>query len=350
MSVQVYAGYPGYDVSNSDRGPSLASRSADVDRMAQRDAGFRFVATQSDHPRYELRRWPHLMAAPFLGVLTVWTMMKKTVCRMLGIAAPRVNSLFFDGLGPGTKAVKECAGQWKALDIIYNHRFYKQKFAARGSVAGWIDGFWSGMLNCQAVRNRLRLAEMEIKHAILEMATDDVRVISLAAGSAQGVIEVAKELKQRGIRVSLLLIDIEPRALAYAQNLARTNGIGDQVEVLAGDVRKSIRVIHDRRPDIVEMIGLLDYLPDLMAIRLISAIRRGLPDEGLFLTANIYKNFERHFVKWVMNWDMIYRNATSLGNILASAGFQDFRLVAEPLGIHGIAIARKSPAEMGQVR
>jgi len=147
--------------------------------------------------------------------------------------------------------------------------------------------------------------------------------------------------------VSLLLMDIEPSALVYAQGLAQEHGVGDQVEVLAGDVRKSIRVIRDRRPHIVEMIGLLDYLPDPMAIRLIGAIRRGLPDEGVFLTANIYKNCERHFVKWVMDWDMIYRNSTSLGNLLASAGFQDFRVVSEPLGIHGIAVARRAPAEMG---
>jgi hypothetical protein len=276
-------------------------------------------------------------------------MAKKTACRMLGIAAPRVNSLFFDGLGPGSRAVKACAGQWKALDIIYNHRFYQQEFAARGSVAGWIDGFWSGMLNCQAVRNRLLLAKVELKRVILQMGTDHVHIVSLAAGSAQGVIEVAAELKPCGVRVSLLLMDIEPSALVYAQGLAQEHGVGDQVEVLAGDVRKSIRVIHDRKPQIVEMIGLMDYLPDPMAIRLIAAIRRGLPEEGVFLTANIYKSFERHFVKWVMDWKMIYRNPTSLGNILASAGFQEFRLISEPLGIHGIAIAKKTPDELRSV-
>jgi len=197
------------------------------------------------------------------------------------------------------------------------------------------------------VRNRLQLAKLEIRKAILRMSTEDVRVVSLAAGAAQGVMEVAAELKQEGIKVSLLLIDLEPSALAYAQGLAQTHGIGEQVEILAGDVRESIKKIHKQKPHIVEMIGLLDYLPDPMAIRLIGAIRRAMPDDGVFMTANIYTNVEQHFVKWVMGWNMIYRNPVTLENVLASAGFDDIRVISEPLGIHGIAIATQpNPAQL----
>ena len=51
---------------------------------------------------------------------------------------------------------------------------------------------------------------------------------------------------------------------------------------------------------------------------------------------------EKHFLKWVVNWSMIYRNPYELAEIASVAGFEDYRLIYEPLRIHGVLVAEKA--------
>ncbi|MFA5318880.1 MAG: hypothetical protein WC387_00765, partial [Candidatus Paceibacterota bacterium] len=60
-----------------------------------------------------------------------------------------------------------------------------------------------------------------------------------------------------------------------------------------------------------------------------------------YLTCNIAPNFEQHFLKWVINWPMIYRSPRELADVIEQACFDDFRLIYEPLMIHGIVVAHK---------
>ena len=198
------------------------------------------------------------------------------------------------------------------------------------------------MLNCQAVRNRLKLVKQEIGRAILRFSNhQEVRLLSLAAGSAQGVIEVMAELKAKGIQVRALLLDIDQTALDYAILLADRYGVGNQIETVKANVAQVARVSQDFRPQVIEMLGLLDYIPQGKAIRLVEKIRQSLETKGIFFTCNIYHNMEMHFLKWVINWAMIYRTPAELAEIVTEAGFSDYRLIYEPLKIHGLVIAQK---------
>jgi len=51
----------------------------------------------------------------------------------------------------------------------------------------------------------------------------EVRLVSLACGSAQAIIEVIAELKRKGINVKVILIDLEQEALDYTKGLAEEN-------------------------------------------------------------------------------------------------------------------------------
>jgi len=286
---------------------------------------------------FETRRWPYVMTMPISWLLTLWVMAKKTVYRWLGKAGPKINTFWFDGLGLSCRMVKDGQASWRALDEIYNYQFGRKN-------CHWeaVDNFWQGMLNCQAVRNRLKLAKQEIARAILRFSDDgEVRLLSLAAGSAQGVIEVMAELKSKGIQVRALLLDVDQTALDYAKKLADRHGVGNQIETVKTSAACVCRVSRDFQPHIIEMLGLLDYIPHDKAIRLIRKILTSLPDKGIFLTCNIASNIEMHFLRWVVNWSMIYRTPAELTEIVTKAGFDDCRLVYEPLNIHGLAIAKK---------
>lgn len=288
--------------------------------------------------KFERRRWPYVLTMPISWLLTLWVMAKKAVRRWLGKPDPHINTFWFDGLGLSNRAIKEGAASWKALDIIYNHTFNQKK-----GVGGLVDDFWIGMMNAQAVRNRLKVVKQEIRRAILHFSNlQEVRLLSLAAGSAQGVIEVMAELKSQGIQVRALLLDIDQAALDYAKQLASQYGVADQIETVKTSIAQVIRVSQDFRPQVIEMLGLLDYIPRDKAVRLVGKIRESLETKGIFLTCNICHNPERHFLRWVINWPMIYRTPAELAEIITEAGFSDYRLIYEPLKVHGLVIAQKA--------
>lgn len=287
--------------------------------------------------QFEKRRWPYILTMPISWLLTLWVMAKKVVCRTFGKPEPNINTFWFDGLGLSNRAIKEGAASWRALDIIYNYPFGQ----ARG-LQGIVDNFWVGMINAQAVRNRLKLVKQEIRRAILRFSdNDEIRLLSLAAGSAQGVIEVMAELRDSGIRVRALLVDIDQTALDYAVKLAYRHGVGDQIKTVKTSVAQVARISRNFQPQIIEMLGLLDYIPQDKAIRLVGNIYNSLEANGIFLTCNIRHNPERHFLKWVINWPMIYRTLDELEQIIGGAGFSNYRFINEPLKVHCLVIAQK---------
>lgn len=296
-----------------------------------------FLGQSVKDTSFETSRLLHTIAMPIFWLLIVWVAMKKNVRRKLGKSEPETNTFWFDGIGPGCREVKEGAASWKALEVIYNRPSGQVR-----NVGGFVDDFWNDSVNSKAIRNRLKLVKKEIKSAILQFSgQEEVRILSLAAGSAQAVIEVMSELPAE-VRVKALLVDIDPTALKYAKKLAEKYGVVDQIETIEASVAQVRRISRDFKPNVIEMLGLLDYIPQQKAIRLVEKIRESLDPHGIFLTCNIAPNREMHFLKYVINWEMIYRSPVDLEEVIAGAGFDDYRLVYEPLKLHGIAVARRT--------
>ena len=286
---------------------------------------------------FEKRSTFAILVMPLAGSLILWTMIKKGVYRLFGLGIPSTNSLWFDGLGKKSRELKDHQATWRALHIIYN----QSEVDSIPGVAGFVDRFWwINTTNGRAVRNRLKIAKRELRKEILARPEQEVRVMSLAAGTAQGVIEVLTELKRDGKIVKSLLVDIDQTALDYAKNLAEKHGVGDQVETMQLNAMFAARAAKHFRPVIIEMMGLLDYLPQDQAVRLADSIRRCLPGGGVFITCNIYPNIERHFMKWVINWPMIYRTREHLADVAISAKFSRCTVFEEPIQLHGVLVAR----------
>lgn len=286
---------------------------------------------------FEEKRWPFVLAMPVMWLLTIWVMAKKSVYKLFG-SQPEINTLWFDGLGLSPREVKRNATSWRALHEIYNYSFVRRR-----SIRNWVSNFWEGMLNCQAVRNRYKLVKQEIGRAALQLGGDEeVRIISLACGSAQPVIEAVADLKAKGITASVVLIDIDQSALDYAVTLASRHGVSSQIRVVRANVCKVVRVARDFKPHIVEMVGLLDYFEKDSAVRLIAKIKELLVPDGVFITCNVAPNLEQRFLEWVVDWKMVYRTASQLAEVAEKAGFEKVQLIAEPLRIHNLAICRKS--------
>lgn len=288
----------------------------------------------------EEKRWPYVLAMPIFFLLTLWVILKKRICKNFGIV-PKTNTFLFDGLGVFSRKVREGSKSWRALHIIYN------PLPNRHGLGLLVDRFWWGIRNCQAIRNRLKITKSEIRKAIMGFGGEkEVRVISLACGSAQAMIEAIAELKDEGVTARVLLVDIDPSALAYASTLATQYGVLNQVTTIEASACKVAKIVRDLKfkPHVVEMVGLLDYLKKDKAIRLFTRIRSLLEKDGIFITCNIAPNSEMRFVHWVIDWEMTYRTSSDLAEIVSGAGFKKIRFVQEPLAIHNLAICQKDGA------
>lgn len=282
--------------------------------------------------------WPYRLMLPFMFVLAAYVHTKKTI---FGLFEKRVrcNSLIVDGISINSRRVKDGAAKWPALDACYNF------ITGEGSnvLIRTVDTFWMQIRNAQAVRNRLKIVRRELRRAIIASSRSDepVRILSLAAGTAQGVLEVMAELRAQGYPSEAVLVDRDRTALEYARQLTAFHGLHDSVRIVEGDVTSFDKLTKGYRPHIIEMCGLMDYLRDTLAEKLVRKIRANLETGGFFLTCHIHPNAETYFLRHVVDWDMLYRPLEKFEDILTKGNFLDARYETEPHRIHTVAIGRK---------
>ncbi|MDP3764559.1 MAG: hypothetical protein Q8Q95_02975 [bacterium] len=242
--------------------------------------------------------------------------------------------------------VIEHATTHRALEVLYNHG---RTNASNGLFQKIAHLVWFGVLNNSlAVRNRLKLTKKEISLAIdaVNKINDNrpINILSIASGSARAVIEVLQALNLPARPISVKFLDKNPAAADYSKSLA-----GDLLQKYdlswiidtAGNFYKHYR--NGENPDIIEMVGLLDYFNQTKTIVLLSFIYEYLRTGGIFVTANIIHNREQKFISRVVGWPMIYRTPQDLIDMALAAGFEpkNTKVICEPLKIHAVLIAKK---------
>lgn len=198
------------------------------------------------------------------------------------------------------------------------------------------------MENRQAVTNRLKVAIELIANSLQEHAAEaEIRLLSIASGSAQAVVEAMKMHPELNVKV--LLIDFDESALREARKLVKESGLESRFSYLVDTTKALEKAGESFKPHIIEMIGFLDYRPRQKAISLIDRIRRQLLQSGVFLTCNIHYNREKIFLDWILLWPMIYRTDVEFAELVVEGGFapEKVQIVYEPFKIHGIAVCKK---------
>lgn len=283
---------------------------------------------------YERKRWKYFLASPFIFILTFWVAIKK----MIFGSKLKTNTFWVDGISPICREVKDNAKGWRALDILYNY-----KFRQRQGLEGIIADFWLDTMNAQAMRNRFKLVKQCFRREIerLHKEKSNINVLSVASGSAQPVIEVIQEYKEKGILINAMLVDLDRSALDHSAILAQKAGVIDQIKYVNRNAKELENIVKNFQPDIIEIVGFLEYRSQESAIRLVKRVFRLLEPNGIFLTSSISPNIESLFLHHVVNWPMIHRNLKQFINILVKGGFTEFKIIYEPLKIQKIAVCRK---------
>ena len=274
----------------------------------------------------------YILFAPLFLIIAFYVFLKKKI-----VPRPKYNFYFFDGASKLCREVKENATKWRALDLTYNNRAKNNDLI--------YNFFWHTLKNARALRNRLKLIKFLLLKNIEEISKkgNEVRLISIASGSAQGVIETIAQAKEKGILVKSVLIDLDPTAIEYSRKLAQEKKIENQVRFVNQKASVIREIGKEFKPNLIEMVGFLEYRPFEKAVKLISSIYQVLENGGTFLVSQISPNIESFFLKEVINWPMIYRKPTELAKILSMSGFSlnNCTFYQEPLKVHYIAECKK---------
>lgn len=248
--------------------------------------------------------------------------------------------------------VIKTAASHHAIEILYN--YHPQKIKNR--VERFFYYIWFNLNNPKAVRNRLKLVTREVKTAIqgLDRKNSDINILSIASGSARAIadallsLETIERLDLKDNNLHVTFLDKNPQACGYSKHLIETERWGEKYnfrwinDTASGFPSHFINNGWDR-PDIVEMVGLLDYFTDEQVEKIFSIIYENMTSDGVLITANIADNKERPFVTRVIGWKMIYRTPEQFAQLMTRAGFkpEQIRIVYEPLKVHFVAIAKK---------
>jgi len=243
------------------------------------------------------------------------------------------------------REVKDKATTYYALDMMYTTYHFSSE---KGVFKGVAEYLWFKLGNPRAVRNRLKLVKRFLKEIISSIShKEEALIFSLGCGSARAVIESLHEIKKFGTDLKFLdvkLLDKDPQALDLSKTIISNHDLKEcRFSFILDKIRNFPLYLESHQPDIIEMVGVLDYLPDDKAIEIFQKIYQELIPGGFFITANIRDNREADFVTKTINWRMIYREPADLMKILLVAGFDKdkIRIVYEPLKTHGIAICQK---------
>lgn len=265
---------------------------------------------------------------------------------LFGLTPKKAGVFIFKKSSKKAAEVRQYAKTANALEILYN---LTGKIHITGNFLDNIfTYFWHhNIKNVKAVRNRFKIAKRELTSAIKEIyikKNKPVNIFSIASGSARAIIEIISDLKEEGIKINAKLLDLSPDAISYSKKIATDFGVYDLI-TWHNDKASNFVIYCDEnwRPDIVEMVGFLDYLNQEKAILLCSKIYNVLVPGGIFITCNVKDNVERKFLEKILNWDMIYKNEKELAEILVEGGFnpESCRIIYEPYLMHGFAIAKK---------
>lgn len=250
--------------------------------------------------------------------------------------------------GEETRTVSDtaAAAAFQALEVMYT--FPRRRKEGTATLSGFI--WWTVLDNARSVWNRLLLVEYELREAALEIAAQKrsvVRLLSIGSGSARPVLEVIASLEPK-LSVQSMLLDQDPEATAYSRELAQQFNL-NHTQWMTGDFFRLEQHCRSFHPDVIELVGLLDYLDHRKAIILLKKVFRVLEPGGTLITGNIAPNLERPYVAKGVKWPpMVYRTEECLRGLLLSAGFaeDDIRIQREPLGIHMVATVRKPQENM----
>jgi SAM-dependent methyltransferase len=198
---------------------------------------------------------------------------------------------------------------------------------------------------------RTRAAIM--KRSALEVASalpeDELTIVSLGSGAAVPTIDAVSAIKDKlGKDVKMELCDLDGESLEIAKQLVEEAGI--PAESVSSYEGHFIRKLHELKKqgasvDIVEALGLWEYLKRDVAVSLLRDAKTLVRPGGVIIVSNMLSNRRQlKFNQFGVGWPYVVpRSEDELVDIVAEAGFdtQNLTFSIPQDGVYGVMEIRQ---------
>lgn len=225
-------------------------------------------------------------------------------------------------------------GGWRSMVISYEgnpERSIDRMLVKTGSIP-------------MALRNRRKLAGRLFTAMIDEAPGQPPHVLCLGAGPGLTVMDALQQTQRQDAEATL--VDLSSDAFDYGRSQAEKRGVADRMRYIQGDVR-DVQTMLDRPVDLVTMIGICEYLEDGQITDIVrSAAEVMQPGAAIVFNSISRRHGTDRFFRRVFGLHMNHRTPKAIQALLEPAGFGDFEVFPEPMGVYHVVVGRKvTPAE-----
>jgi len=246
-----------------------------------------------------------------------------------------------------SKTVVKYGGSSLAVEVMYSAQ--KRSFFSKGVLTGIADYFWHNYISqSKAIRNRLDIVKENIEEElvkIIERKQKSVTLVTIGGGIARSITESVNRLfkNKPDFNIKIINIDNNKDALKLSKEFSKELNLSKNFEWINSDAQNLKFLIPENSIDIVEIVGLLDYMEENNAINILQQIYKVLKKNGCLIAANVYPNKESVFIHKTGWPKMYYRKPEIFLKLLELANFssQKIKIFKEPLNCHIVAIAKK---------
>lgn len=220
-------------------------------------------------------------------------------------------------------------GSWECMRLSYEAQ------QAQGPVDRLVQKYGSFPM---ALRNRKRLVS-RVLGELISGYDRPVHIVGVAAGTGHNIMEGMLQAPQ--VPSHAYLLDLSDGATGFGRQLAQELGLVERTTFIQGNALEIEQLI-EVRPDITVAVGILEYFTREQVVDLARAMHRAAPAGGSFVANSILPaHGSDRFLRTVLGLHLNYREPGQLRRLLSDAGYTDFEVRDEPLGIYSVVIGRK---------
>lgn len=229
-------------------------------------------------------------------------------------------------------------GSWKVMRLCYENA------AGRG----WVDRMAvNGSAMAMGLRNRKKMVKGNLLRIFEERKGESITIVGVGSGPAICMIEAIAA--SPWTQVKAVCVDHDDSAFGYGEELKEKYGLKERVTFLKGDAVEEMSRMKEE-PDVIEGVGLIEYLQDRDLALLFDFAYKSLKPGGVLLVNSIQPSHGvHHFLQRIFGLNLIYRSEETLMRFMQKSGFLSFRVEREPLGIYSLVMAEKQATKAGNL-
>lgn len=177
---------------------------------------------------------------------------------------------------------------------------------------------------------------------------NSVNLLCLGCGVGREVVFPLSRMRteKRLEKISCTCLDLDPAAISMSMALARDNGLDGKIDYIQTDVLNIRGLVSQGRvpkSDVLVEIGLHEYREEAdMRAWINHYINDALTDDGVYITSSMRSHWGLpRFTMDAAGWKLIYKDLKKTVSIINDSGLSVIESFYEPLGMHGIVVARK---------